>query len=104
MGPYDISPELIALGALAVLALATRWVFRSPRRGTARPVDAADSPALGLLSVVLSGVSRAEALRHRATLGESGIRSSMSRRHDATMDVLVFHADADLARTLLGSW
>jgi hypothetical protein len=103
VGSYDISAEIIALVALAVLALVTRWVFRSSRRGSARPADASDSAELGLLTVVLSGVPRADALRHRAILGESGIRSSMSRRRDATMDVLVFHADADLARTLLGS-
>jgi hypothetical protein len=41
-------------------------------------------------------------MAHRAVLGESGIRSSMSRRHDGTMDVLVFHADVDRARILLG--
>jgi len=102
VGPYDISAEITALIAVGVLALTTRWVFRSPRRRSARPVDASDSPELGLLTVVLSGVTRADALRHRATLGESGIRSSMSRRRDATMDVLVFHADADRARNLLG--
>lgn len=103
MGSYDISAEIIAVVALAVLALTTRWVFRSSRRGSVRPVDASDSPELGLLTVVLSGLSRTDALRSRALLGESGIRSSMSRRRDATMDVLVFHADADLARIVLGS-
>jgi hypothetical protein len=34
-------------------------------------------------------------------LGDAQIRSSMSRRSDGTMDVLVFHADADRARILL---
>jgi hypothetical protein len=102
VGPYDISAEITALIAVGVLALVTRWVFRPSRRRSGRPVDASDSPELGLLTVVVSGVSRADALQHRAVLGESSIRSSMSRRHDGTMDVLVFHADADRARMLLG--
>jgi len=102
VGPYDISAEITALIAVGLLALTTRWVFRSSRRSSVRPVDASDSPELGLLTVIVSGVSRADALRHRAILGESGIRSSMSRRWDGTMDVLVFHADADPARILLG--
>ncbi|PZS30178.1 MAG: hypothetical protein DLM58_14070 [Pseudonocardiales bacterium] len=102
MGPYDISAEIIALVAVGVLALATRWVFGSPRRRSGRPVDASDSAELGLLTVVMSGVTRADALQHRAVLGESGIRSSMSGRRDGSMDVLVFHADADRARILLG--
>ncbi|PZS18593.1 MAG: hypothetical protein DLM57_05990 [Pseudonocardiales bacterium] len=102
MGPYDISPEVTALIAVGILALLTRWVFRSPRRRSGRPVDASDSPELGLLTVIASGVPRTDALRHRAVLGESDIRSSMSRRRDGTMDVLVFHGDADRARLLLG--
>ena len=37
----------------------------------------------------------------RATLGEADIRSSMSKRRDGLLDVLVFHGDADRARLLL---
>ena len=37
----------------------------------------------------------------RATLGDAGIRSSMSRRRDGELDVLVFRADLDRARALL---
>jgi hypothetical protein len=102
VGPYDISAEITALIAVCVLALVTRWVFSSSRRRSGRPADAAVSAELGLLTVVVSGVPRAEALHHRAVLGESSIRSSMSRRQDGTMDVLVFRADADRARILLG--
>jgi hypothetical protein len=102
VGAYDISAEITALIAVGVLALVTRWVFRPSRPRAGRPVDASDSPELGLLTVVVGGVSRADALQHRAVLGESSIRSSMSRRQDRTMDVLVFHADADRARILLG--
>lgn len=102
MGPYDVSAEITALIAVGVLALVTRWVFSSSRRRSGRPVDAAQSAELGLLTVVVSGVPRSEAMQQRSVLGESSIRSSMSRRQDGTMDVLVFHADADRARSLLG--
>jgi hypothetical protein len=102
VGPYDISAELTALVALGVLALIMRWVFRMPRPRRSVPPDAADSAELGLLTVIVSGVTRTDALQRRAILGDAGIRSSMSRRHDGTMDVLVFHADADRARITLG--
>jgi hypothetical protein len=102
VGPYDVSAEITALIAVGVLALITRWVFSSSRRRSGRPVDAAQSAELGLLTVVVSGIPRSEAMQQRSVLGESSIRSSMSRRQDGTMDVLVFHADADRARSLLG--
>jgi hypothetical protein len=99
---YDPSAVLIALGVVLVLALVLRWVFRpSWPRLDDRPVDAADSPDLGLLTVIVSGLDRQEALRRRAVLGEAGMRSSMSRRRDGRYDVLVFHSDADTARSLL---
>lgn len=96
-------PSLIALVVLLLLTLVMRWVFRPSRpRAAVRPPDAADSPNLGLLTVILSGLDRQEALARRATLGESQIRSSMSRRRDGAYDVLVFHGDANRARILLG--
>jgi hypothetical protein len=99
----DPSATLIALGAVLVLALVMRWVFRPSRpRPASRPVDASESTDLGLLTVIVSGVDRAEAMRRRAVLGGAGIRSSMSKRRDGALDVLVFHADADTARILLG--
>jgi hypothetical protein len=101
VGPYDVSAELIALVAVGVLALVMRWVFRRPRLLTRAPVDAAESSELGLLSVIASALPRTESMQRRAVLGEAGIRSSMSRRRDGTMDVLVFHGDVDRARILL---
>ncbi|WP_375493002.1 hypothetical protein [uncultured Jatrophihabitans sp.] len=95
-------PLIVAVVVVLLLILVTRWVFRPSHPRTAhRPVDAADSPDLGLLTVVVTGVSRDDALRRRATLGEAGIRSSMSRRRDGGLDVLVFHGDVDAARLLL---
>jgi hypothetical protein len=101
MGPYGVSAELTTLVALAVLALIMRWVFHRPRRVTQRPVDAAESAELGLLSVIATGLSRQDAMQRRAVLGDAGIRSSMSRRRDGTMDLLVFHGDVSRARVLL---
>jgi hypothetical protein len=99
----DPSAVLIALGTVLVLMLIMRWTFRPSRpRRTGRPVDASDSPDLGLLTVIVSGIDRHEAMRRRAVLGEAGIRSSMSRRRDGTFDVLVFHGDVNAARILLG--
>lgn len=98
----DPSALIVAVVVVLALGLVLRWVFRpsGPRRGV-RPVDAADSPHLGLLTVVTSGLDRQQALQQRAILGEAGIRSSMSKRRDGRLDVLVFHADAAAARLLL---
>lgn len=100
----DPSAALVALGTVLLLIPVLRWVFRPSRPRTgARVVDAAESSELGLLTVIVSGVDRAEAMRLRAVLGEAGIRSSMSKRRDANLDVLVFSGDAGTARILLGA-
>lgn len=99
---YDL---VIAFVVVALLMLVTRWVFRPSRRRpiTTRPLDAADSADLGLLTVVVTGIDRQAALQRRAVLGEAGIRSSMSKRRDGLLDVLVFRNDEAAARQLLGS-
>jgi hypothetical protein len=99
----DPSAVLIAVGVVFLLSFVLRWVFRPSRpRPATRPPDAADSAELGLLTVIVAGVDRNEALRRRAALGDAGIRSSMSRRRDGNFDVLVFHADVNAARIVLG--
>jgi hypothetical protein len=98
-------PDLvIALVVVGLLALVTRWAFRParPHVHPTRPADAADAEDLGLLVVVVSGLTRQQALERRAVLSEAGIRSSMSARRDGRMDVLVFRADVEKARVLLG--
>lgn len=97
----DVPAPAIVLVVAGLLSLVVRWIFRPPRLRPKLPVDASDAADLGLLTVITSGVSRTDALAERAVLGEAGIRSSMSRRRDGSMDVLVFHADAARARRLL---
>jgi hypothetical protein len=101
MGSWNISPALAALIVIAGLTLVLRWAFRPSRRSHARLLDAAQSADLGLLAVVVAGLGRREALRDRALLTEAGIRSSLSRRSDGAMDLLVFRDDAERARALL---
>jgi hypothetical protein len=100
----DPSALITAVAVVLGLTFVLRWVFRPsrPRQGR-RPIDAAESAELGLLSVVATAVDRQGALRQRASLQEIGIRSSMSRRQDGRFDVLVFQADADAARLRLGT-
>jgi ABC-type tungstate transport system permease subunit len=84
-----------------LLLLAMRWTFRPSRPRYGRPVDAADSTDLGMLDVVASDLSRPDAMLVRARLGEAGIRTSLSRRRNGDVDVLVFHDDTARARALL---
>ncbi|WP_375481130.1 hypothetical protein [uncultured Jatrophihabitans sp.] len=99
----DPSAVITAIVVIALLALIMRWVFRpSRKRPIVRPPDATESGDLGLLAVVLTGLSRSEALARRATLGEAQIRSSLSKRRDGRLDLLVFRNDIERARALLG--
>jgi hypothetical protein len=98
----DPSSAFMAVAVVLILGLILRWVFKPSRPRTGLPVDAAASPDLGMLQVMASAVPRDEAMEMRAVLGDAGIRSSMSKRRDGRLDVLVFQDDADRARSLLG--
>ena len=99
----SLGPLITALLVVGVLVLVTRWVFRPSRPNVRprRPLDASDAD-LGLLTVVLSRVPKQDIATRRAALSEAGIRSSISARRDGTVDVLVFAADAEKARIVLG--
>lgn len=99
----DLPTLIILVVVLAVLALVMKWTFRPARPRSGRPVDAADSPDLGMLDVIVANIPREQAMQLRAKLGQAGIRTSMSRRRNGDMDVLVFRDDADTARELLSS-
>jgi len=99
----DVSALVVALVVVCLLGLVLRWTFKPSRPRIGRTIDAAESTDLGMLDVVAAGRSRADALTVRAALDEAGIRSSLSHRHDGRLDVLVFHADAERARMVLGA-
>jgi hypothetical protein len=98
----DLSATITAFIVVGLLGLLMRWAFRSSHpRGSGPLIDASDSPELGLLDVIATALPRQAAMEVRAALGDAGIRSSMSRRRNGNLDVLVFHSDADRARALL---
>jgi hypothetical protein len=99
----SLGPFATALVAVGLLMLLTRWVFRPSRPNVIprRPPDASDGD-IGLLTVVLSAVPRPDLAGRRRVLDDAGIRSSVSNRRDGTVDLLVFAADADRARIVLG--
>jgi hypothetical protein len=97
----DVSALVVVIVVVCGLGLVTRWVFKPSRPRTGRIVDAAESADLGMLDVLATDLSRSDAMTLRATLGDAGIRSSMSRRKNGDVDVLVFHDDLPRARELL---
>lgn len=102
----DPSAIFVALLVVGFLGVALRWIFKpsQPRVGSRGLIDATESAHagnLGMLDVVAPAQSRSHALQLRNTLTDAGIRSSISRRQDGHVDVLVFHDDADRARELL---
>lgn len=103
----DPSALIVALVVVVMLGLAVRWIFKPshPRVGAKGLIDATESAAggnLGMLDVLVTGIPRARALSVRNVLTEAGIRSSISRRSDGNVDVLVFRDDAVRARDLVG--
>lgn len=95
----DLAVLIVPLIALIALSFLTRWIFRVDRTRRRQVVPADAVP--GLLVAVRSGLSRADGLAMRAVLGDAGVRSSMSTRRDGLVNVNVFSADVERARTLL---
>ena len=97
---------LVAFTVVGVLGLVLRWVFKPshPRvagTGLIDATEAARAGTLGMLTVAVAAQPRARGLQLRNTLANAGVRSSLSRRQDGRVDLLVFRDDADRARQLL---
>lgn len=97
----DLPGIMIVLLAAVGIILTMRWVFAPSRP---RPKGRAASAATGdygLLEPLAVALGRSSANSVRATLGDAGIRSSLSVRRDGRADVMVFRADLERARALL---
>lgn len=94
---YLLGP-LILLVAVAALVLALRWAYGG---STSVPPRRA-SRDFGLLRAVATLDDPDQASALRGMLADSGIRSTISRTDDGRTIVLVFAADLDGARQVLG--
>lgn len=96
---------LIAVVALIVIMLLCRWTFGTgtrPPRPAARPRQAADD--YGLLVPVAVTRTTADAALLREVLRDAGIRGTIAPAAEPGRHaVLVFTADAERARSLVGS-
>jgi len=92
---------LVAILVVGGLALVLRWTF-----GTSRPVPDLAPPGpdadFGLLSEVTTVPTRGEGNAVRAVLSDAGIRSTMTVGRDGRARVLVFTAELDRARGVVG--
>jgi hypothetical protein len=100
---FAIAP-VIAIVVVAVLAMASKWIFGSGRRRTAAARNLA-APGVrvdtGLLRAVAELPDRRAATALRAVLSDAGIRSTVGVRRDGRVQVLVFPADEERARRLV---
>ena len=97
---YWVGP-LVALGVIGVLALVLRWTYGTGGQFPApRPTGADDDFGLLRPVTVVDSVGAARALR--AVLSDSDIRSTSSPVGDGSFRVMVFAADLDRARRVVG--
>jgi hypothetical protein len=95
---YVVGP-LIVLVVVAGLALMLRWAYGSSRPALPAPDEPADFGLLQELAVVDTD-DTAHAVR--ALLSDAGIRSTRATTPGGHVRVLVFAADFDRARQLVG--
>jgi hypothetical protein len=91
---------VVAFGVVAFLAVLLRWTF-----GTARvpgPSPDGKSSDYGLLHEVAVAPNAGEANALRAVLSDANIRSTTADAGRGRVRVLVFAADLDMARALVG--
>ncbi len=87
---------MIALLAMLLVALICRWVFTPSH--TASPRPAAAPADYGLLVPVAQAPSADDAVMLRDHLVAEGVRAAVNDRNE----VLVFRADLERARALVG--
>jgi hypothetical protein len=96
----DVVGPIVALVVVAFLALLLRWAFGSARMPG--PAPDGRSSDFGLLQNVAVATSAGEANALRAVLSDAGIRSTTVDAGRGRVRVLVFAADVDRARALVG--
>jgi hypothetical protein len=91
---------IVALLVVAFLALLLRWTFGSA--GMPGPVPDGKGSDFGLLENVALAHSAGEANALRAVLSDAGIRSTTAVAGRGRVRVLVFAADSERAKALVG--
>jgi hypothetical protein len=93
---YDL---LVAFGVVGLLALVLRWAY--PRD---RPPPAVfhTGDDYGLLTEIVADASAADGRRFVALLRDAGIRATMTADRAGRAHILVFPADAERARRVVG--
>jgi hypothetical protein len=99
----DAVGTLIAVVALVLLALFTRWAFGTGY-GRSRPGRSSAPADDGLLTRIATLSRRESALALRAVLSDAGIRSTVRYPVANRADVLVFPEDAARARALAATF
>jgi hypothetical protein len=99
LSPQAYVGPLVALFAVGGLAQVLRWTYGSSRGA---PPVLADEDNYGLLREVAVVADTAEAEGLRALLTDERIRSTCARGPQGRTLVLVFAADLDRARQLVG--
>lgn len=93
---------LVAFGVLGVLVLVLRWAFRRGQSVVAAPARAGEPADYGLLVAVAAPADTVQGERLRQSLEGLGIRTTLAMT-TAGPRLLVFPADAERARSFLGS-
>lgn len=97
---YVFGP-ITAFGGLALLVVVLRWSTSSGGSLVQRPVRPGDASEYGLLVPIAEPRTQAEGEAIQRRLEERGLRATLARTNEGHR-VLVFPADAEQARSLLG--
>jgi hypothetical protein len=97
---YVIGP-IVAFLVIGALAAILRW-SSDPALARKQAEIFAEPPDYGLLSAVAVVETPSEARTMQLRLSDAGIRATVSPSGDGRMNVLVFEAQRDAARRLVG--